>query len=492
MIRMGAKQGLAVLAALVLAGCATAPIASVPAQERAAIERNLRQDIAILASDEFGGRKPGTIGEERTIDYITQRMEAAGLVSGTNDPGSAWRAPVQLASTKPSTSRIAVTVGRETVELDPATAVAFSARRRELVENGQVVFVGRAAESVSDEDVTGKVVVMLGEEGLSPQRREILFAKRPAAIITVVADIDAIARVNQAYSFEQVSLASENGSELTGFTTHAAMEEALGKNDWAALVDLADTPDFSGVDLYAAATVEANSDRSAFTSYNVIGKIPGTVPDSGSIVLMAHWDHLGECEEGQADDTICNGAVDNASGVASLLELSRRLVASGPHDRDIYVVATSAEESGLLGATAFTQAPPMPLETIIAAFNFDTVAVAPAGSRVGFVGEGRTPLDPVIFDVLAQSGRELGDRAFAEQFVQRQDGWALLQEGVPAVFLSTAFGSEIVLGPYLASEYHRAGDELENIELGGAIDDLLLHEELVRRLASVDGFPAAP
>ena len=72
----------------------------------------------------------------------------------------------------------------------------------------------------------------------------------------------------------------------------------------------------------------------------------------------------------------------------------------------------------------------------------------------------------------------------ADQFVRRQDGWALLQEGVPTAFLSTSFGSQIVLGPYLASDYHGPGDEIGAIELGGAIDDLLLHEELVRRFAN--------
>ena len=136
----------------------------------------------------------------------------------------------------------------------------------------------------------------------------------------------------------------------------------------------------------------------------------------------------------------------------------------------------------------------MPLDSIVAAFNFDTVAIAPAGTALGFVGEGRTPLDGLVRETAAEAGRQLGNKEFAESFVRRQDGWALLEQGVPAVFLSSAFASEIVLGPYMAEDYHRPTDQLGYIELGGAIDDLLLHEELVRRTASTAGYtpPAAP
>ena len=126
----------------------------------------------------------------------------------------------------------------------------------------------------------------------------------------------------------------------------------------------------------------------------------------------------------------------------------------------------------------------MPLATITAAFNFDTVAVAPAGTPVGYIGEGRTPLDETIKQVVTASGRELGNRDFAESFLRRHDGWAFLEQGVPAVLLSSTFSSAIVAGPYLAENYHRPSDEAAAIELGGAIDDLLLHEELVTRFAS--------
>ncbi|MCK0128202.1 M20/M25/M40 family metallo-hydrolase [Erythrobacter sp. F6033] len=486
MIRTGAKRGLALAALLALGACAGGSnIASVPAEERSAIEQRLTRDIAILASDEFEGRKPGTLGEERTVAFITEEMQKAGLVSGTNDPGSAWRAPVQLVRTKPFTSRIEFKLGRRKVELKADAAAAFTMRRRELVEAAPLLFVGKEAESVAPEDIVGRVVIMLGEPGVSPSRRATLFESNPAAIITIVEDDAAMSRVNRAYGRERTMLASEAEGALTAFATQAAMTDVFGEKAWDKLVKSADEGDFAPLEIGESATVEATSERVEFTSYNVIGKLPGAVPNSGAVLLLGHWDHLGaECGAEDAEDRICNGAVDNASGIAVMLELTRRLKAMGAHDRDIYLLATTAEEAGLLGARAFAEAPPVPLNSIVGAFNFDTVAIAPAGSSVGFIGEGETPLDPIILDVMQKSGRRLGDSDYAARFVRRQDGWALLGEGVPAVMLTTAFGSEITTGPYLSGNYHGAGDELDTIVLGGAIDDLLLHQEIVSRVAN--------
>jgi aminopeptidase YwaD len=120
------------------------------------------------------------------------------------------------------------------------------------------------------------------------------------------------------------------------------------------------------------------------------------------------------------------------------------------------------------------------------------LALAPAGSPVGFVGAGETPLDPVILAEIARSGRVVGDAALARSFVTRQDGWALLQQDVPTVLLSSAFGSREILQPFLDGHYHRPSDDGTQIELGGAIDDLLLHEALVRHLADPARYQPVP
>ncbi len=471
------------LASVLLAACGSKPIASASVAERELIAASMMRDIEVLSSDEFGGRKPGTLGEERTVAYLTQRMEQAGFASGTNDPGSEWRAPVSLVSTKPFTSIVGLRVGRRSLVFEEEASVAFTSRRRALVERAETVFVGRLGGEAADEAVAGKVIIMLGEAGESPRRRQELFVKGPAAIITVVQNDAEIAGLRTAFGNERILLSSDEQLSLSAYATEAAIVRALGKKSWDRLKEAADKDDFEPQIIKAQATVEATSDRREFTSYNVIGKLEGAVPDSGAVLMLAHWDHLGNCGPPDAADRICNGAIDNASGVAAMLEVARRLAASGPHDRDIYIIATSAEEAGLLGAKAFVKEPPLPLTSIVAAFNFDTVAVAPQGSPVGFVGEGRTSLDETIRRTLMDANRTFGDSEFANEFVQRQDGWALLSAGVPAVFLSTAFGSRTTLAPYLDKSYHAASDEIGAIELGGAIDDVLLHEELVSRFA---------
>lgn len=479
-------------AALGLAACATTPIATVSTTEREAIQSRLMADISTLASDEFGGRKPGTRGERLTTGYIVRELQAAGLQSGTNNPGSEWLAEVPLVATQPATSRIVFNRDGKTLEFTSGSesALAFTNRRRTLVEQGEVVYVGKLGEQVPEATIAGRVVIMLGEPGFSPARRGALFTKNPAAILTVVENAEAIAGVRRAFDRERISLVNEDAPRLSGYISREAMAQKLGTDAWETLLASADDDGFEPVRLDFKATVEATSKRRELRSNNVIGKLSGTKPGSGAVLMLGHWDHLGECGAEDAEDRICNGAVDNASGIAVMLELSRRLAAGDPLERDVYVLATSAEESGLLGARAFIENPAIPLDAIVAAFNFDNIAVAPAGSRVGFVGEGETRLDPLVREVVAAAGRQLGEREYANSFLRRQDGWALLQEGVPAVMISGAFSSEIVLGPFLSSNYHRASDEIESIELGGAIDDLLLHEELVRRTANTVIFPA--
>lgn len=471
--------------ALFASACVRGPIASAPQDERAQIANNLTRDINVLASAEYGGRLPGTDGEQLTVNYIVNELQAAGFESGTNDPGNPWRAPVRLASSRPGTSEISFRVRNRVRAIDESAAVAFTSRRNTLVENANVLFVGKLANTVREEDVAGKVALMLGEAGVSPMRRTTLFEKGAAAVITVLESEEEVAAMREARAGENLSLASGEGSELSAFITSEALGEAVGKRQWEALVERSEDESFTPVEMNSLATIRAQSERREFTSFNVIGRLPGQVPGSGAILLMAHWDHLGECGDVGAEDRLCNGAIDNASGVAVVLELARRLKMMEPLDRDVYVIATTAEEAGLLGIRAFVETPAIPLDSIVAAFNFDTVAIAPAGSPVGFIGEGRTPLDEIIKQTLRAAKRELGSRELAEAFLQRQDGWTLLQNGVPSVFLSTSFGSEAYFGPYLEEHYHSASDEVEVIELGGAIDDLLLHEELIRRLANV-------
>jgi hypothetical protein len=119
------------------------------------------------------------------------------------------------------------------------------------------------------------------------------------------------------------------------------------------------------------------------------------------------------------------------------------------------------------------------------------MAVAPAGSPVGFIGRGQSAaLDTAVLAALTRSRRTLGDQNLADSFLMRQDGWALVQAGVPTVLLSSTYGSRAILDPFIAARYHQPSDEVGEIELGGAIDDLLLHEDLIRLIADPARYPA--
>lgn len=221
----------------------------------------------------------------------------------------------------------------------------------------------------------------------------------------------------------------------------------------------------------------------SFTSHNVVGVARGRHPDGKAVLLMAHWDHLGICAPAAADK-ICNGAIDNGSGVAAMITVAEQVVRLGL-DRDVWFVATSAEEWGLLGARAFADRPPLPLASIVAGFNLDMIAVAPTGARVAMVAPPYSRLEPLVRQTATGLGRGWdGDRE-ADSFLRRQDGWVLAERGVPMVMAGGSFGNLARLQRFIAADYHAPGDELRaDTDLGGAVDDANLHVELILRAAS--------
>lgn len=493
---LGAAKRLCALAlAFALAACASTTTTGIRVKERdfQALERAMVSHIDVLASEEFAGRRPGTDGERKTLDYMRGEMERAGLVSGTNDPAHPWFAPVKLASVTGGSSEIEIVKGRRKVTLDPAQAAAFTDRRRGLLEGGELLFVGFEGERVPADMIRGRVVVMLSEPGISPGRRAQLRRAEPAAVLTVVGDAATIKELRDSRARERLVLEEGGPDGLDLFVTDEAMSAALGEKAWLALLEEAVEGQagegFTPRVLDQRINIDARSNRREVPSHNFIARLPGTDSSAGAILLLAHWDHFGTCGPEDAADRLCNGAVDNASGIALMMELAKRLKRGKPLVRDVYVLGTTAEEWGLLGARAFAEEPPIPLESFVAAFNFDTVAIGPRGSPVGFIGQGMTPLDPFVLQAIADAKREVAPSELTEPFLQRQDGWALLQRDVPAILLSNAFGDAARFEAFLEGDYHQASDEPGEIELGGSVDDLLLHELLIRRLADPKVYP---
>jgi hypothetical protein len=250
------------------------------------------------------------------------------------------------------------------------------------------------------------------------------------------------------------------------------------------LVREASRPGFRPRNLGISASMDVRTAVRLSETANIVGKIAGTGRSREAVVLTAHWDHIGLCAPAGAD-RICNGAVDNASGTAILIETARALAAGPRPDRSLYFVATTAEVVGLFGADAFAAAPPPPIDPIVAVLNIDSTAIAPAGLPVAIIGRGTYPaLERVIDDTARSIGRKVDTDTEANVMIQRQDGWAFARRGIPAVMATGSVSDMRLLQAYLAGPYHKPNDDLlGRIELRGAAEDTDLHIALGRALA---------
>lgn len=487
-------------ACLVLATLASATAADAASRRSDRdLENRLRHHIEVLASDEFGGREPGTDGEAKTLRYLGKEWFEIGLVSGTNDPGNEWFAPVSLVAREPATSTAQFFRPGRRAALVPKGMLVLTSGKRSLVRNAPLLFVGTGAvDELSRNELAGRVAVLLDQpdddkpsasdtnagETTGSERQSALLAMGAAAVLTVLdgeRSIDEVSarRMRSGYALSEDSV----GGDLEAFISRKAMEsllEGTGKS-LAALEGLAAQASFRPLALDMTATLEATTRAKTIHTHNLIGKLPGRFPEKGAVLFLAHWDHFGTCGEAPAEDTICNGAIDNASGVAALTEIARQL-AKGPQlDRDIYFLSTSAEELGLLGAHAFAENPPIPLEQFIAAFNIDSNAIAPRSTPFAIVGQGMTGLDDAIAKVAKQERFRLRSDDAANEFVRRQDGWALLQHDIPAVMVTTAYGEIDRMRAFFDGDYHRPSDDVSRkLELGGEVDDVKMLTALGR------------
>jgi hypothetical protein len=474
------------------------PLSPALAQRRdKALEAQLLVHITELASDAYEGREPGTEGEAKTLRYLVRQWFDIGLVSGTNSPASQWFAPVTLVAREPAGSVAQFSRKGRRLYLGPDTVFMLTSGKRSLVENAPVLFVGKGeGELPGRSELAGRVVLLLDGASESSERQNALLKGGASAVLTVLDGERTLESVEARRQRSGYALASETlGGDLEGFITSEALDRLLlgAKQTVKDLQAEAKAEAFKPRLLDITATLEATTKETTIKTHNLIGKLPGRRSDAGAVLLVAHWDHFGTCATPPAEHLICNGAIDNASGVAALTEIARRLAKGLPPERDTYFLATTAEELGLLGANAFAENPPLPLKQIVAAFNIDSIAIAPAGTPFGIVGKGMTPLDPGIAAVAKQLKRKLVEGEVANTYLRRQDGWALLQHDIPAVLVSTAYGDIARLERFFDTDYHRPGDRLKpEIELGGAADDVTFLVALTRWFGDTRRYPGQP
>jgi len=515
-----------------LAGCEREESSLAEAKERFDTLK-LMEQIGTLASDEFGGREPGSAGENRTVEYIAGEFARVGLSPGN---GEEWFQAVPLVkiTANPAMS-MRILGGEQPLEFAFGTDMtAFSARTEPeiLVENSELVFAGYGIvapeygwNDYEGLDVQGKtVVVLVNDPGFGSKDPELFngeamtyygrwtykyeeAARQGATGCIIIHETDAAGYpwevVQSSWTGPQFDLPNVAGSyrlALQGWITGEAANRLFANTglDLAQLKQQALQRNFRAVPLEQAVTININNTIEQIESRNVVGVLHGSARPDETIIFTAHWDHLGT--DPSLPDPIYNGAVDNATGVAGLMALAEAFAQlDPPPERSIVFLAVTAEESGLLGSKWYAQNPIFPIERTVAAINMDSMNVYGPTSDVVVVGAGMSELEDILQRVAAEQGRTVVAEEHPERgYYYRSDHFNFAKVGVPALYAES--GSSYVgenagearrrAEAYTANNYHKPSDEFEDWwNLGGMIQDLEMYFQIAEELANSEEFP---
>jgi Zn-dependent M28 family amino/carboxypeptidase len=501
----------------------------------------LMADIRALASDELAGRAPGTVGEERTIEWLTRALAEAGAQPG--NPDGSWLQEVPLrGSTTKATARFRV--GEQQMLPDvPEDLVAVTRQDLPRIElsGTEVVFAGYGVvapeygwDDFKGVDVRGKtVVVLVGDPPVpdpeDPTRLDPAMFRGEAMTYygrwtykyEIAAQLGAAACLivhetgAAGYPWEVVAGGKTGeGFELAGA---GAGERRLAVEGWiteqtarrlvrACGADL-DTLEqralgrgFQPVPLGARADFRLEIERREVRSHNIVGRIPGAGPRADEwVVYCAHWDHLGS-DPAIEGDGVFNGALDNATGTAALVALARAYDAlQQPPPRSILLLAVTAEESGLLGSRYYAEQPLYPLERTLVAVNMDGLNPWGRTRDVVSIGLGQTTLDPILEQEAARQSRVVRpDPEPGKGSFYRSDHFQFARRGVPVLYAKS--GVEYVDRPegwglerrarYTAEAYHKPTDEVgEDWDPAGLVEDVRLYFRVGMRVAAARRWP---
>lgn len=519
------------------------------AADRAQAQQQITADgllahIKVLSSDAFEGRKPGTAGEDATVDYLIQQFKALKLYPGSQQ--GSYVQPVNLIGITGEASLKLTAKGKALPMKQGEDYVAASARFLPDVDvkNAPLVFVGygvQAPEYNWDDykgvDVRGKTLVMLINDPPVPdanhpaQLDAALFSGKGmtyygrwtykydiasqlgAAAVLIVHETEAAsypwAVVRNSWAgAERFELDADHRNlkrvPVQGWLTvdkARALFTAAGQ-DFEALKASALSRNFAPVPLDASATVHIRNTLRSVESRNVVARIAGSDPVVGHqhIIYTAHWDHFGR-DTALAGDQIFNGAVDNATGVAGLLEIAKAYKSlSTPPKRSILFLAVTAEEQGLLGSRAYAAKPLYPIVDTLANINMDSLNVWGPTQDIQVVGFGQNTLeDTLIESAKIQNRIVVADKAPERGGFYRSDQFEFAKVGVPGLY---AGSGEMFIGKpadwgktkraaFIANSYHKPSDEVQpDWELSGAAQDLQLLFDVGSRLSGSGQWPA--
>lgn len=464
----------------------------------------LQESIATLASDEFGGRAPGTEGGKLTKNFISKAFNDNGLE--TINTSYFLEVPAVDIKQK-ANSFFSISFRNVDEKLDPGKDVVFWTKRTsdyEKIRSSELVFVGYGIvapeynwNDYDGIDVKGKTVVMLindpgfatGSPRLFNGRSMTYYgrwtykfeeaARQGAAAAIIIHDEEPASYpwsvVESSWSGSQLSLQRNTVNVLplqleswmhkdtlnrlmqyTGFNLDSLEEIALSKTFKPFII--------RGLELNSDIYNSVNY----FKSHNIAAVKKGSIKPDEYVLFTAHWDHIGIKDDGLGDnDNIYNGAVDNATGVAVVLELSKRFAKINT-DRSILFLAVTLEESGLLGSEYFASNSPIPLKNIVAGFNFDAVFPSGKSNDMVVIGYGASELEDLLEEELIKNNRYINPDPSPEKgFFYRSDHISFAKRGVPMLYSNN--GSDLVVGgraaafnlsyDYTLNDYHQPSDE---------------------------------
>ena len=502
-----------------MAACATAA-AQTPSQDpdQAAADRMLAH-IKVLSSDEFEGRGPGTPGEELSVNYLKQEFSGLGLLPGNPDGTYVQKVPlVGIVSTTSASFEVGGKTLTPAVLNDFVASAVAAGKIRADVGQVNALTTQIASPPVPDpNDPTkldekmfkGKAMTYYGRW---TYKYEEASAKGAAACLIVHETGPAgypFAVVAGSWGRENFSLETPDGNanrvSVEGWLTLAYAKSffTAAGFDFDALKAAAVRKDFRPVDLNAKASFSITNKIRSMASRNVIAKLEGSDPSLRDeyIIYSAHWDHLGRNPRLKGDQ-IFNGAADNASGCAGVLEIARKfsnLPAAERPKRSILFLAVTAEEQGLLGSEFYAQHPLYPLTKTLADINIDGMQLAGPSRDIEVVGYGNSTLDDVAARILKEEGRVLVPETDPEKgHFYRSDHFEFAKAGVPAFYTNAGLdiiGKAADYGRmhrdyYVANDYHKVTDEIKPWwDLRGAADDADMLFRMGLAVAQGDTWP---
>ena len=523
------------------AAAATIPVTSLPKIDQQAI----LQHIKVLSGDDFEGRAPGTAGEDKTVEYLTSQFKQIGLQPGNTDGTYTQAVPLvglTPTATQPLTIAGGAQKGRKTYKWSE-DYVAFTKHVAETagLQNSELVFVGYgvvAPEYKWDDfkgmDLKGKTLVVLVNDPQVPDAADPskldqkMFngnamtyygrwtykyeeaARQGAAGVFIVHETGPAGypySVVQGFLGERFDLVTPDKnmgrSDIEGWFSLETAKEVLkmAGHDFDALKKQAIARDFKPVPLGLSASLGIRNAMRTVQSRNVLARLEGSDPELKDeyVVYSSHWDHLGVGEPVNGDK-IYNGALDNASGVASLLEIARAFTQlEQKPKRSILFLMVTAEEQGLLGSQYYSVTPVYPLDKTLANINMDGVNQWGRTKDITVIGMGASDLDDYLRAAATEQGRTLRPDPEAEKgFYYRSDHFNFAKQGVPALY--TDSGTEFIgkdpeygkqkRDEYTAKDYHAPSDEIKpDWDLSGAVEDAQLMMAVGLRVANADKFP---